>query len=68
MYAAAPVIKNKWEDQVVPTTKQKSIWDKGWDWIDEHQTEIALGLGVAVGIAAIVITGESHHRLLQLLW
>ena len=43
-------------DNATPA-KITSQWEKVWNWVDEHQTEIALGLGVAVGIAAIVITG-----------
>ena len=36
---------------------EKTWWQKGIDWVDEHQTEIALGIGITVGIAALVLTG-----------
>jgi hypothetical protein len=56
-YAASAITRKKGEEAVVTTEKKESVWEKAWNWADEHQTEIALGLGVAVGIAAIVITG-----------
>ena len=36
--------------------KKKSWWDKAWDFVDEHQTEIALGIGVVAGAAVVVLT------------
>ena len=40
----------------VTPTKKKTWWEKTVDWIDDHQTEIALGIGVVVGVTAIVLT------------
>ena len=37
--------------------KEKTRWEKSIDWIDEHQVEIALGIGVAVGVAAVLLSG-----------
>ena len=36
--------------------KPKSWLDKAWDFVDEHQQEIALGLGVVAGAAVVVMT------------
>ena len=36
--------------------KKKSWWDKAIGWVDEHQTEIALTIGVVVGLTAVVLT------------
>jgi hypothetical protein len=44
------------KEEAVSTEKDKSFWEKAWDWADQHQTEIALGVGIAVGVAATVIT------------
>jgi hypothetical protein len=53
------------------TSKQekKSWWQKTWEgvkettdkaiqWVDQHQTEIAIGIGVIAGAAAIILTEE----------
>jgi hypothetical protein len=37
--------------------KEKTWWEKSIDWIDEHQVEIALGIGVVAGVAAVILTG-----------
>lgn len=47
---------------------EKTWWQKGIDWIDEHQTEIALGIGVAVGVAAIVLSGGTATPLVAAAW
>jgi hypothetical protein len=44
------------EIAVVTPTKKKTWWQKTIDWIDDHQTEIALGIGVVVGVTAVVLT------------
>jgi hypothetical protein len=36
--------------------KEKTWWEKSVDWIDEHQVEIALGIGVVAGVAAVILT------------
>ncbi|MBN2118143.1 MAG: hypothetical protein JW730_16320 [Anaerolineales bacterium] len=58
----------------VTAVQEKSWWQKTWEevkdarekailWVDQHQTEIALGIGVAVGIAAIVLSGGTATPL-----
>jgi hypothetical protein len=37
--------------------KAKDATDKAWLWVDQHQTEIALGIGIVFGIAAIILSG-----------
>jgi hypothetical protein len=37
--------------------EESNWWEKTVDWIDDHQAEIALGIGVIAGAAAIVLTG-----------
>jgi hypothetical protein len=34
---------------VVMAPKEKPWWEKALDWVDDHQTEIALCIGVVVG-------------------
>jgi hypothetical protein len=63
---AAPEAACKAPEQEEP--KEKSIWEKGLDWIDNHQTEIALGLGVAVGIGAIILSGGIAAPAVALAW
>jgi len=36
--------------------KPKSWLDKAWDFVDEHQKEISLGLGIVAGAAVVVMT------------
>ena len=48
--------------------KEKSWWEKSIDWIDEHQVEIALGIGVAVGIGAILLSGGVATPLVAAAW
>jgi Big-like domain-containing protein len=49
-------------------TEEKSWWENTVDWIDDHQTEIALGVGVAVGVAAIVLSGGVATPLVAAAW
>lgn len=48
-------------------SQEKSWWEKSWEgfknaadktilWVDQHQTEIAIGIGVVAGVAAVVLT------------
>ena len=52
----------------VSTEKKKSIWKKGLDWIDQHQAEIALGVGVVVGVGAILLSGGIAAPLVAAAW
>ena len=47
---------------------KKTWWQKSLDWIDSHQTEIALGLGVAVGVGAILLSGGLATPLVAAAW
>ncbi len=51
---AARKQKEASESQSQP--KKKSWLDKAWDFVDEHQTEIALGIGIVAGVAVVVLT------------
>lgn len=37
-------------------TQQKTV-DKVWRWLDEHQREVAWGIGAAFGVVAILLSG-----------
>lgn len=47
---------------------KKSFWEKSLDWIDNHQTEIALGIGVLAGVGAIVFSGGLATPLVAAAW
>ena len=52
---------NKQEDE-------KSWWENAVDWVDGHQIEVSLGIGVAVGIAAIVLSGGAATPFVAVAW
>ena len=56
------------EETVVTATKEKPFWEKAVDWADKHQTEIALGIGVVAGVAAIVLSGGLATPAVALAW
>ena len=37
--------------------EEKSWWEKAVDWVDEHQSTIALAAGVVVGAVAVAVSG-----------
>jgi len=43
-------------------------WQRALDWVDEHQAAIALGVGVAVGVAAIALSGGTLTPLVAAAW
>ena len=45
------------EKIVATPPKEKKWWEKAVDWVDEHQTELALAVGVVAGVGAIVLSG-----------
>ncbi len=51
-----------------PQPQEKSWWEKGLDWVDHHQTEIALGIGVLAGVVAIVASGGIAAPMVALSW
>jgi hypothetical protein len=56
------------EGTVVTTPNEKPWYEKGLEWIDNHQTEIALGIGVAVGVGAIILSGGAATPLVAAAW
>ena len=48
--------------------EEKSWWEKTVDWVDDHQTEISLGIGIAAGVAAIVLSGGAATPLVAAAW
>jgi hypothetical protein len=46
----------------------KTWWQKSLDWIDNHQVEIALGVGIVVGVAAIILSGGTATPLVAAAW
>jgi len=65
---ASAVARQKGEEPTVTTEKKTSLWDKVWDWADQHQTEIALGIGIVAGVAAIVLSGGIAAPAVALAW
>jgi hypothetical protein len=56
------------EAAVVTTPKEEPWYEKGLKWIDNHQTEIALGIGVIVGVGAIIASGGLATPLVAAAW
>jgi len=67
------------EKQEPQANEDKSWWQGAWNsvrsatektiqWVDQHQVEISLGIGVAVGIAALVISGGAATPLVAAAW
>jgi len=56
------------EPTVFAPAKAKSWWDKTLDWVDDHQTELAIGIGVAVGVGAIILSGGVAAPLVAAAW
>jgi hypothetical protein len=46
-----------------PQEKEQNWWEKSIDWVDKHQAEVALGIGVAVGIGAIILSAGTATPL-----
>jgi hypothetical protein len=66
------------QGETLPTQKE-SWWQTTWknaknaanetiEWVDQHQTEIALGVGVAVGVGAIILSGGLATPLVAAAW
>ena len=43
-------------------------WQKSLDWIDNHQVEIALGVGIVIGVGAIILSGGAATPLVAAAW
>jgi hypothetical protein len=52
----------------VVAAPQESWWDKTINWIDNHQAELSVGIGVAVGVAAIIASGGAATPLVMAAW
>jgi hypothetical protein len=46
----------------------KTWWQKSLDWIDNHQVEIAIGIGIVVGVGAIILSGGAATPLVAAAW
>ena len=53
----ALLAKEKEKEVAASQPKKKSWWEKTVDWVDNHQAELALGIGIATGAAVIVLSG-----------
>ena len=56
------------EVAVTPPKEKRSPWEKAIDWIDKHQVEISIGIGFAVGVAAIIASGGAATPLVMAAW
>lgn len=56
------------ETAVTPSKEKKSVWGKTMDWIDNHQVEISIGIGFAIGAAAIIASGGAATPLVIAAW
>ena len=54
--------------QHVALPKEQSWWEKTVNWIDTHQVEISLGIGVVVGVAALILSGGAATPLVAAAW
>ena len=48
--------------------QNQSWWEKSLDWIDKYQVEIALGIGIVVGIGAIILSGGTATPFVFAAW
>src|SRR3972149_3875153 len=42
-----------------PRPVEKPWWESALDWVDNHQVEIAIGIGVVAAAGAIILTGRA---------
>jgi hypothetical protein len=52
----------------VAKQEKPSWWENTVDWVDDHQAEISLGIGVAVGVAAVILSGGAATPLVAAAW
>ncbi|GAB4465982.1 MAG: hypothetical protein Kow0070_28690 [Anaerolineales bacterium] len=57
----------EWVQQKVVQPVQQAI-PKVMNWVDRHQPEIALGIGIAAGVAAVVLSGGAATPLVAAAW
>jgi hypothetical protein len=56
-----------WLQQKVVQPVQQAV-PKMMKWVDQHQTEIAIGIGIAAGVAAVVLSGGAATPLVAAAW
>ncbi|MFZ5883422.1 MAG: hypothetical protein ACOYYI_06570 [Chloroflexota bacterium] len=57
----------EWVQQKIVQPAQQAL-PKVMNWVDQHQTEIAIGIGIAAGVAAIVLSGGAATPLVAAAW
>ncbi len=57
----------EWLQQNVVQPVQQAV-PKVMNWVDQHQREIALGIGIAAGVAAVVLSGGAATPLVAAAW
>jgi hypothetical protein len=62
--------QGEWADGAVTVAEKEKPkwWEKAIDWVDQHQVEISIGLGVAVGVVAIIASGGTATPLVMAAW
>jgi hypothetical protein len=56
-----------WLQQKVVQPVQQAV-PKVMNWVDQHQREIAIGIGIAAGVAAVVLSGGAATPLVAAAW
>ncbi len=56
-----------WAQQHIVQPVQQAV-PKVMNWVDQHQTQIAIGVGIAAGVAAIVLSGGAATPLVAAAW
>jgi|GEM_PF-4715605 len=57
----------EWLQQKVVQPVQQAV-PKVMNWVDQHQREIAIGIGIAAGVAAVVLSGGAATPLVAAAW
>jgi hypothetical protein len=56
-----------WLQQKVVQPVRQAV-PKVMNWVDQHQREIAIGIGIAAGVAAVVLSGGAATPLVAAAW
>jgi hypothetical protein len=57
----------EWLQQKVVQPVRQAV-PKVMNWVDQHQREIAIGIGIAAGVAAVVLSGGAATPLVAAAW
>ncbi len=57
----------EWVQQKIVQPVQQAM-PKVMNWVDHHQREIAIGVGIAAGVAAVVLSGGAATPLVAAAW